>query len=642
MNKVEPQWVLWLLLASVSPTLAAPADDRTSAAAVLARALDASGGRAAWQAQAALEEQGRIEAGGQEGRYQAVTDIGTGRYAISYQIGLLEGGQGYDGREAWARRPGGDATVVDAAGARAGSLAQAWLVARSYWLGDRKAADLAYLEAVQESDQRYQVLTAKPPGGSELELWFDDATALLARIVTTDALGPQTEFLSDYREVAGVLLPFRRVQRRGDARYDVEIEIEHIAPARHVDDAAFAMPGGTPHDFRFATAARSTTVPFELIANHIYLTVRINGEPLRFMFDSGGVNLLTRTAADALGLEPEGEIEGQGAGENSMPISLVSVAALELGGVALANQTFFVTPLADLGAAHGAAFDGLVGYEVLRRFVVDIDYGNRRLTLSDPDTYLYTGTGEPIELRFADRTPIVEGAIDGIAGEFSIDTGARSSLTLTSPFAARHALLERYAPGAERVVGWGIGGPVMARVGRARTLELGGARVDWPVTALYAGAHGAFADEALAGNIGGGVLHRFRATFDYSRRRMYLEPNAAHDDPDRFDRSGLALKADGEAIIIAHVALDSPASRAGLKAGDRVRQLDGRVVGHAALGNIRNDFVESPSGTQVRVDYERDGTLHTTMLRLADLIAPDPREAGIRQQAAVARAADRR
>jgi hypothetical protein len=37
---------------------------------------------------------------------------------------------------------------------------------------------------------------------------------------------------------------------------------------------------------------------------------------------------------------------------------------------------------------------------------------------------------------------------------------------------------------------------------------------------------GEIADRGKDGNIGGKFLRRFRVTFDYSRRRMILEPNS--------------------------------------------------------------------------------------------------------------------
>jgi len=177
-------------------------------------------------------------------------------------------------------------------------------------------------------------------------------------------------------------------------------------------------------------------------------------------------------------------------------------------------------------------------------------------------------------------------------------------------------------------------------VGRARLLELGSARIDWPVTSLYSGQNGAFADAALAGNVGGEILRRFRTTFDYSRRRMYLEPNSLHDTPDRFDRSGLSLWLDGAHIEVAHVTDGSPAARAGLHSGDQLLKVDGQDVRASSLAALRTAFKELPAGTSVSVEYARAGQTARVEFKLEDLVPPDPREAGREAGAATASAVD--
>ena len=66
-----------------------------------------------------------------------------------------------------------------------------------------------------------------------------------------------------------------------------------------------------------------------------------------------------------------------------------------------------------------------------------------------------------------------------------------------------------------------------------------------PTTIFSQDKAGAFADRALAGNIGFGIVSRFRTILDYGRRRMILEPSAKFAEP--FDRAstGMALAAEG-------------------------------------------------------------------------------------------------
>ena len=53
----------------------------------------------------------------------------------------------------------------------------------------------------------------------------------------------------------------------------------------------------------------------------------------------------------------------------------------------------------------------------------------------------------------------IAGSYEGIPGKFIIDTGARQTLMLNSPFVAKNNLLDASVKGEEAVTGWGVGGP---------------------------------------------------------------------------------------------------------------------------------------------------------------------------------------
>jgi len=616
-----------ILLPMVNVSAATP-----STRQVIDDALAAAGGAEAWQRLGTLSLVGTMKAAGLEGSYSATEDPRTGRWVMSYTLGLLQGGEGYDGTTAWSRTPGGELTVLDASPAREAAVTRAWLVTRSYLLSPGEPATPAAPRTVSEDGRRLLVIDAMPSGGLPIELWFDATTGLLDRTVEKQGAETVTTRYGDYRDVEDVAIAFLRQQSSGDPRADVEIRLEEVTVLPEVDAARFALPAAAPADYRFTGPVAATTVPFELLANHVYVQASLDGRTLRFLLDTGGVNLLTSAAAARLGLESRGEMHGQGAGEGSVSVGLVKIASLTLGDVELSDQTFYVVPLGHVAGEHGAAFDGLLGFEVFSRFVVTLDYAGRQLTLTEPGSFNYSGAGARIPLRFADRIPVIEAAIDGIDGSFSIDTGARNSLTLTSPFVAQHDLIARYEAGRERVVGWGVGGPVVAHVARARELAIGAVHVEWPVTELYTGERGHFASTELAGNIGGGILRRFTAIFAYGRRELILEPNAEFSRPDLMDRSGMMLKRDAKGPIVADVGAETPAQRAGLRAGDRLIGLDGRTLDADSLLPLREQLREFPAGTRLVFAVERDGVMLDLALTLEDLVAPDPREASRRVQ----------
>lgn len=114
--------------------------------------------------------------------------------------------------------------------------------------------------------------------------------------------------------------------------------------------------------------------------------------------------------------------------------------------------------------------------------------------------------------------------IDGIAGEFEVDTGADNALTLLAPFSRAHDLFARYMPIATSET-TGLGGVMKNVVVLTKALQLGSVTFGQVPTTLAADALGVAASPWSAGNIGGGLLRMMTVTFDYPHRTMYLEAN---------------------------------------------------------------------------------------------------------------------
>ncbi len=104
---------------------------------------------------------------------------------------------------------------------------------------------------------------------------------------------------------------------------------------------------------------------------HYYLTLQINGTPIRFMADTGASNMvLSRDDAEALGIDPESLLF---TGEAATANGIVRTARVDLPMVELGpfrNETFtaFVT--------DGDMMGSLLGMDYLGQFRVEIA-GNR-------------------------------------------------------------------------------------------------------------------------------------------------------------------------------------------------------------------------------------------------------------------------
>ncbi len=346
-----------------------------------------------------------------------------------------------------------------------------------------------------------------------------------------------------------------------------------------------------------------STIPFDVIDNRIFVDVRLNGKgPFRFIFDSGAGAIMTPELAKELRLKIEGTSQSGGAGEKTVDTGNTKVAEMQVGNVRLAEQPFGVISFADAKYVFGTArVDGVIGDEVLRRFVVKIDYERNRLTFIQPSQFVYHGSGTVLPIQRPRLIPIVEGEIDGIAGKFGIDTGARSSLILYGPFVEENNLRAKYQAKVEGITGWGIGGPIRSQIARINVLKLGAVEVRSVVTRFSLQRSGALTSTAMAGLVGPDVLKQFNVTFDYSRQQMILEKNKNYGTPDTFDRAGMWLGQDGKTLEVIDVIKGSPAAEAGIKVGDRILAINGKSTEQLDLLVTRLKFKNDPINEKIRL-----------------------------------------
>lgn len=369
-----------------------------------------------------------------------------------------------------------------------------------------------------------------------------------------------------------------------------------------------------------APAASAVTVPFDFVDNRIVVHLRLDGQgPFAFVLDSGASYSLSPQVVARLGLATDGSFTISGTGAGRAHASRVRVARVGLGPIVMRDQTFMVFDFDGIRKSSALPeLDGLIGSELLSRYVVRIDYRAGTLTLIDPAQYVYAGAGDVLPISFAGTTPRVEASLDGIEGTFTIDTGDRMDVTLMEPVIERDHLLERYSPRVATITGWGIGGAVPGYVARAHDLELGTIDVKDPLLRLPTVSGGFFASHRLTGSIGTGVTDRFTVTFDYAHRRMILE-DPAPDGRDAYDRSGLWLNQAAAGFDVAAVAPESPADQAGITAGERIVAVNGTPAEALSLASVRA-LLRGDPGTRVVLTVagaERAGDVTVT---LADLV----------------------
>ncbi len=306
------------------------------------------------------------------------------------------------------------------------------------------------------------------------------------------------------------------------------------------------------YETHFASGKSALAIPFDLDDNLIYVRVGVNGsQPLSFILDTGAFSIINTQHARSIGLKLKLIGQAAGVGANQPDVHLVTEkVSFSLPGVTPSGQRLVAVPLDAVEAcvnefvvdergrnvpsarnSQGGAkrdVDGILGKEFFDHFVVEIDYAKRLINVYDRSSYKYVGKGKGIPLEMGAQHIFMQAQITAsgrtpVTGRFLIDTGSALAVSLTQPFIEKHNLLPA-TEGMTSIPVCGLGGYADQKswVGTLEALEFSGLKIVGPVTEYRVSTPTTDAD----GFIGGAVFRHFKVIFDYSRRRMILEPKS--------------------------------------------------------------------------------------------------------------------
>jgi hypothetical protein len=336
-------------------------------------------------------------------------------------------------------------------------------------------------------------------------------------------------------------------------------------------------------------------ITVSMYSGAIFVPVTINGSLFHLLLDSGfeesALDLSTLRALHIASTDKRVEDAPGGKVETST----VNGIHRSIKGIALKETSMLALDLAGVAPLLGHRVDGVLGYDFFQQFVVTVDYEHKRITLCDPTSF-EPASGQQAALDLKSRQPYMDTEIWNNAGQLvhaslEIDTGKVDPFSLNANFARSNGFSTDKSSFLE-VKGVSLGGQSQGWVGRAKELSLAGFK--FPDAILFIGEE----NEDRAGQLGYGVLRRFAITFDYSRSRIFFQPNNALNQPMQFDHAGLMLAAKAPSyngLVVFLVIAGTPAATAGLKDGDEIVSINNH---HYKLESARA-FLEQAIGPQV-------------------------------------------
>lgn len=346
-------------------------------------------------------------------------------------------------------------------------------------------------------------------------------------------------------------------------------------------------------------AAGSRWTRLDLSSGQIIAKGAVNGRAMPVMLDSGSVpTLIDLGQARALGLPLAGA--GSAIGNAGGRVEALQVGDFEfsVGGITIGFPKGGATAL-DLSALRpGQGIGVIAGQALFEAARLDLDLPGGRLRIADAPPTGWWGVKLDREDDGLRCLPlgVGKGPAPGPTLAATFDLGSGIPLQISRDWAERNRLLEGL-----RLSSWvssGIDGvspfttAVLPRVELAN-FEL--ANVPIAITDRQpAGASPAV--------IGMPIWRRFRLVVDFAGDRLWLKPGpGALRQTFNRDRSGLAVRIDGAALTVIHVARSSPAEAGGWAVGERIVAVDGRRIDAGWPGSRQSAWARGKAGRLVRL-----------------------------------------
>ncbi|NNK88967.1 MAG: PDZ domain-containing protein [Flavobacteriaceae bacterium] len=414
---------------------------------------------------------------------------------------------------------------------------------------------------------------------------------------------------------------------------------------------------------------RSDKIKFKLINNLIVIPVEVNGVELSFLLDTGVskpiiFNFLNISEALQINQAERIFIRGLGEGE-AIEALRSSKNIFRIGRSININQDLYAIfdPAMNFAPRLGVPIHGIIGYDFLRDFIVEVNYSSRILHVYAPETYKPKGCKKcvTLPLDFFNNKPYIDAVIsiqdNEIPVKLLIDSGGSDSIWLFEDEAKNIRVPEK---NFIDFLGRGLSGRVYGKRAKIDNISIGGFKLKRPNVAFPDSVAISFARKfkERSGSIAGNVLKRFNIIFDYGKAEIHVKKNRNFGSPFYYNKSGIELEHSGVRVIrevnkeivqnpygsdnqsvaqhsmvvtgsykyklapsfaIVEIRKGSPAERAGLRVGDVILSINRRYAHLYSMQQVIQMFYDE-TGKRIKLTIDRQGVPMQFEFRLESLL----------------------
>ncbi len=339
-------------------------------------------------------------------------------------------------------------------------------------------------------------------------------------------------------------------------------------------------------------------------------------DTLHFIFDTGsGALSLDSSLVASYGIvstQSERSIKGIG-GIKKMQI--VENIPLRIASLTMSNMRFYVADYTNIAAYYGINIAGIIGFELLAKYVVKVDYDALKIHLYPINAYKY-GPGKTIMAEIG-TIPTIEAYVqdnNSNTGKYIFDSGGGMALMFAEEFNRDFNIIK---PNRKKVKSFteGFGGRSEVEISVIDKVNLYGHKFKNVPVYIYKDTVNVINYPTRKGIIGNDLLRKFNTIFNYTTGEIHITPNKSYFEPFDYGYTGLDLYLVDDKIYAGAVAEGSPAFEAGIQENDIVfgmnSNFSGNIDEYKALLEKYN--------TTIKVFLQRNGALLEVKLKVGSI-----------------------
>lgn len=361
-------------------------------------------------------------------------------------------------------------------------------------------------------------------------------------------------------------------------------------------------------------SSSDVSVPFRIGNTAIIVDATVNGKPVSLMFDTGFGGAVVVDSSINLGKATGRQTLRDFVGQ--MDVSTTHITSLKMGSKSITptGMDAVQLPDSDTSFAYGQHCDGIMGFEVIKNEVTEINF-QKNMFVFHPHTMDISKRKPDNKTTFLVKLlPIGSNSMEmevahpnGKTMTLALDTG-------NSFYATTHKdVLERLGvwdsgrdPKFTKLSGV-ASGPVTSFNYKFPKINIFGVPVEnstWDIIDLPSSS--AEGD----GTVGFGFLKNFNIIIDYDRRYVWLENFTGKVADDVVGDTGISAAYIDQAkgVVVVRLSPDSPASAAGVKEGDMILSIDGTDLQRESFLKVR-EMLQGAPGSKVKLAIKRGASL---------------------------------